>query len=288
MTDSTSADPENTIAFMGIAGANADLACRQACPYMHTLPCPSFEDVFQAVSEGRAALGMIPIENSQAGRVAEIHQLLPRASLHIVGEFFQRIEHSLMGPKGATVAGVKEIYSHPQALLQCRNNIRALGVVTHPHSNTAQAAADVAKWADPTKAAIASPLAAELYQLSVLQSNFEDASDNTTVFVIIAREPVDPEPREGTAILTTLLFTIRNIPAALFKALGGFATNGVNILKLESYIPGGAAREGAQFFLTFEGHPRERNVQLALEELGFFCKKVNVLGVYPADPARFG
>ena len=282
----TTTDPENTIAFMGVEGANADLACRQAHPYMHTLACPSFEDVFEAVATGKAALGMIPVENSQAGRVAEIHNLLPRSNLHIVGEFFQNIEHCLLAPKGATLETVKDVYSHPQALMQCREHVREMGMNTHTYSNTAAAAADVAKWNDTSKAAIASPLAGELYGLTVLREHLQDAENNVTVFIIIAREPIDPEPDSGR-IMTTLLFTIRNIPAALYKALGGFATNSVNILKLESYIPGGASRGAAQFFLTLEGHPRERNVQLALEELSFFCKKVTVLGVYPADPKRF-
>lgn len=281
-------DPENTIAFMGIEGANADLACRQACPYMSTLPCPSFEDVFEAVSSGRASLGMIPIENSQAGRVAEIHHILPRVQLHIVGEYFQHIEHVLVAPKGASLQTVKEVYSHPQALMQCRENIRTLGLTPNTYSNTAQAAADVAQWNDISKAAIASPLAAELYNLAVLKEHLQDANDNTTVFVIIAREPVDPAIEADKKVITTLLFTVRNIPAALYKALGGFATNSVNIIKLESYIPGGMSREAAQFYLSFEGHPSERAVQLAMEELGFFCKKVSVLGVYPADPARYG
>lgn len=279
-------DPENTIAFMGAEGSNSDLACRQACPYMHTLACAGFEDVFEAVSSGKVALGMIPIENSQAGRVAEIHNLLPKSNLHIVGEFFQNIEHQLLAPKGATIATIKDVYSHPQGLLQCREHIRELGYTPHTHSSTAQAAADVAHWNDASKAAIASPLAGELYGLTVLKEHMQDAEHNVTVFIIIAREPIDPAPDAGQ-ILTTLLFAIRNIPAALYKALGGFATNGVNILKLESYIPGGASREAAQFFLTFEGHPSERSVQMALEELGFFCKKVRVLGVYPADPKRF-
>ena len=283
---STNPDAENTIAFMGVAGANADLACRQSNPYMNTLPCPSFEDVFDAVAKGDAQLGMIPIENSQAGRVAEIHNLLPRTDLHIVGEYFQAIEHCLLAPKGATLQSIKEVYSHPQGLLQCRDRLREMGLTAHPYSNTATAAQDVAKWNDPTKAAIASPLAGELYGLTTLREHMQDSDNNTTVFVIISREPLDPEPASGR-ILTTLLFAIRNIPAALYKSLGGFATNSVNILKLESYIPGGAARDSAQFFLTFEGHPREKNVQQALEELGFFCKKVTVLGIYPCDPRRF-
>lgn len=279
-------DPENTIAFMGAEGSNSDLACRQSCPYMSTLACPSFEDVFEAVSSGKAALGMIPIENSQAGRVAEIHHLLPKTSLHIVGEYFQHIEHCLLAAKGATLTSVKDVYSHPQGLLQCRNHLREMKLATHSYSSTAQAAADVAQWNDKTKAAIASPLAAELYGLSVLKEHMQDADDNVTVFIIIAREPVDPDP-EKNRVLTTLLYTVRNIPAALYKSLGGFATNGVNILKLESYIPGGASREAAQFFLTCEGHPRDQGVKNALEELGFYCRKVQVLGVYPADPARF-
>lgn len=282
----TALDPENTIAFMGVEGANANLACRQACPYMHTMGVPSFEDVFAAVTEGKAALGMIPIENSQAGRVAEIHHLLPRTNLHIIGEYFQNIEHCLLAPKGATLATIKDVYSHPQGLLQCREHLREMGLNAHTYSNTAAAAADVAKWNDPTKAAIASPLAGELYGLTVLREHMQDSDHNVTVFIIIAREPVDPEPDAGR-VLTTLLFNVRNLPAALYKSLGGFATNSVNILKLESYIPGGAARDAAQFFLTLEGHPRSRNVQLALEELSFFCKKVTVLGVYPADTTRF-
>lgn len=287
MSSVAAIDPENTIAFMGMEGANADLACRQACPYMHTLPCPSFEDVFEAVESGKTALGMIPIENSQAGRVAEIHQILPKTKLHIVGEYFQHIEHCLLVPPKATLATVKEVYSHPQGLLQCRANIHKLKLTTHAHSNTAQAAADVAKWNDISKAAIASPLAAELYGLKVLKEHMQDSDENVTVFVIIARAPIDPDLEGNARILTTLLFNVRNIPAALYKALGGFATNNVNMLKLESYIPGGKKQGAAQFFLTIEGHPRSQSVQNALEELSFFCKNVKVLGVYPADPARF-
>jgi prephenate dehydratase len=282
----TRLDPENTIAFAGAEGANADLACRQAHPYMHTLPCPSFEDVFEAVAAGKAQLGMIPIENSHAGRVAEIHNLLPRTNLHIVGEFFQPIEHVLVGVKGATLESVTDVYSHPQALMQCREHIRELSYNPHNYSNTAQAAKDVAAWGDVSKAAISSPLAAELYGLQVLKPHMQDASNNTTVFVFVAREPLDPA-QDAPRVVTSLLYTIRNMPAALYKSLGGFATNGVNIVKLESYIPGGARREAAQFFLTFEGHPNQKNVQNAMEELSFYCKKVSVLGVYQADVKRF-
>lgn len=279
-------DPENTIAFMGIEGANADLACRQACPYMHTMPCPSFEDVFEAVESGKAALGMIPIENTQAGRVAEIHQILPKSNLHIVGEFFQRIEHHLLAPKNATLESITHVYSHPQGLMQCRENIRGLGYVTHAYSNTAQAAANVAEWNDKTKAAIASPLAGQLYGLKTIKEHMQDHDDNVTIFIIIARNPVMPKESDGQ-VLTSILFTIRNIPSALYKVLGGFATNSINIVKLESYIPGGLNRGSAQFFITFEGHPDQRTVKNAMEELGFFCSEVRMLGVYPADSARY-
>lgn len=290
-SDTPSSDPNNTIAFMGVEGANADLACRQAEPYMHTLPCPSFEDVFTAVAEGKARLGMIPIENTQAGRVAEIHNILPRTNLHIIDEYIQAIEHCLVAPKGATLGAVKHVYSHPQALLQCRQHLREMKVETHTYSNTAQAAKDVKEWGDVSKAAVASPLAAQLYGLEVLQEHLQDADDNTTVFIILAREPVEPETTDDRPVLTSLLFQARNLPGALYKALGGFATNGINIIKLESYIPGGKSansNNASQFFLTFEGHPREKPVQQALEELGFFCKKVTVLGVYPSDPKRYG
>lgn len=279
-------DPENSIAFMGLEGANADLACRQACPYMHTVPCASFEDVFEAVESGKAALGMIPIENTQAGRVAEIHQILPQSKLHIVGEFFQKIEHQLLAPEGATLESIRHVYSHPQALMQCRESIRELGLIAHAYSNTAQAAADVSTWDDPAKAAIAAPLAGQLYGLEVLKEGMQDADDNTTVFIIIAREPVMPKEAEEQ-ILTSILFTVRNIPSALYKVMGGFATNGINIVKLESYIPGGIHKGEAQFFITFEGHPNHTGVQHAMEELDFFCSNVKMLGVYPADSGRY-
>ncbi len=280
-----STNPQNTIAFMGVEGANADLACRQREPYMDTLGVASFEDVFEAVENDAARLGMIPIENSQAGRVAEIHNILPKSGLHIVGEHIQRIEHSLVAIKGAKREGITDVYSHPQALMQCREHLKAMGVNTHSYSNTATAARDIAEWNDPTKAAISSDLASELYNLDVLERNIEDADDNVTVFIVISKEPVSPEPSEGKS-LTSVLFELRNIPAALYKVLGGFATNGVNMIKLESYIRGGGSRQ-AQFFMTFEGNPEEDHVKRAIEELGFFSKKTKVLGVYLADKTRY-
>ncbi len=280
---SSTIDADHTIAFMGVAGANGDLACRQNHPYMTPLPLATFEDVFKAVEEGRAKYGMVPIENSHAGRVAEIHNLLPATHLSIVAEHIEPIEHHLYGAPGATLADVKEVYSHHQALMQCRGFIQEHGLKTQIHGNTATAARDVAQWGDKCKAAICSALAGELYQLTKLVEKIQDADDNATLFVTIAREPVDPDPADGK-VLTSLFFTVRNIPAALYKSLGGFATNGVNMLKLESYIQAGTG--SAQFFMTFEGHPRQRSVQLAIEELGFFTQKVTVLGVYPADKKR--
>jgi prephenate dehydratase len=283
---SSSIDAEHTIAFMGVEGANADLACRQNYPYMKTLPCNSFEEAFAAVSEGKAKFAMIPIENSQAGRVAEIHNLLPRTNLHIVAEHIQPVEHHLYGVPGATLDGVKDVYSHHQGLLQCRSFITEHKFVTHIHDNTATAARDVAAWKDVSKAAICSALAGELYQLERLAENIQDADDNETVFVVLSKEAIDPDPAEGT-VLTSVFFSVRNIPAALYKALGGFATNNVNMLKLESYINRSRTQgDSAQFFMTFVGHPSQRPVQLALEELGFFTNKVNLLGVYLADKSR--
>lgn len=285
MSRDYTSNAQNIIAFQGVPGANSDLACRQAYPYMVSRAFPSFDEVFEAVENGQAALGMIPIENSQAGRVAEIHNILPHKDVHIVGEYFQRIEHFLLAPKGATLKTIKTVYSHPQGLMQCRKFIHEHKIASETYSNTATAARDVAAWGDVTKAAIASRLAAELYGLEVVAANIEDSHENTTVFVAISKDAAHPESGKGQ-ILTSLVFSIRNIPAALYKALGGFATNGVNLLKIESYIPGGVSNS-AQFYVCFEGDPSERNVQLALEELGFFCKKVKVLGVYHADPKRY-
>lgn len=281
---SSSIDAEHSIAFMGVEGANADLACRQNYPYMRTLACHSFEELFEIVARGRAKYAMVPIENSQAGRVAEIHNLLPRTSLHIVAEHIQKIEHHLYAPAGATLAEIKHVYSHHQGLLQCRSFINEHKLTTHIHDNTATAARDVAHWNDQGKAAICSALAGELYQLTRLAENIHDAEDNETLFVVLAAEAVDPDPADGM-VLTSLFFSLRNIPAALYKSLGGFATNQVNMIKLESYIRAGAS-DNAQFFMTFEGHPRHKPVQLAIEELGFFTQKVNVLGIYPADKSR--
>ena len=280
------ADPQQTITFQGAPGAYSDLACRQVHPGMTTLPMPSFEETFATVTGARAALAMIPIENSVAGRVADIHQLMPETPLHIVAEHFQRVNHHLLAPKGAALRGLKTVHSHVHALSQCRNLIGELGLVPVVHADTAGAAADIAELNDPTSAAIASQLAAEIYGLDSLKANIEDAEHNTTRFIILAREPIDPDPGDGL-VITSFLFRVRNIPAALYKALGGFATNGVNMNKLESYMVGGNF-SATEFYADIEGHPDERLVKLALEELAFYSSKVKMLGVYPAHPFRSG
>ncbi len=283
MTEPTT-DPSRTIAFQGMAGAYSDLACRTAHPEMTPLACPSFEDAFAAVEDGRARFAMLPIENSQAGRVADIHLLFPHSTLHIVGEHFQRVRHCLLAPKGAVLSGLRRVYSHVQALSQCRKTIRELGLSPVATADTAAAAAEVAERGDTAEAAIASELAAEIYGLVILKRDLEDSLHNTTRFVLLAKEPRDPAPKAGF-VITSFIFSVRNVPAALYKALGGFATNGVNMLKLESYMVDGNFTS-TQFYAEIAGHPEETNVQLAFEELGFISREVKILGVYPAAPFR--
>ena len=276
--------PENTIAFQGLPGAYSHLACREAYPDLAILPCPSFENAFEAVTEGRARLAMIPIENSLAGRVADIHHLLPASGLFIIAEHFQRVNHNLLGVPGAALSDLKAVHSHVHALGQCRKLIRELGLKPEVHADTAGAARQVAQDGDPSVAAIASDLAAETYGLEVLRSDVEDAGHNTTRFVVMAREQAQPEQGGGPA-MTSFVFRVRNVPAALYKAMGGFATNGVNMVKLESYQLGGSFN-ATQFYADIEGHPDDRLVHLALEELEFFTDYLNILGTYPAHPFR--
>ena len=284
-TDSAAAS-QGAIAFQGVAGAYSHLACLEAHPEMTPLPCESFEATFEAVTGGEAMLAMIPIENSVAGRVADIHHLLPDSGLHIVAEHFQRVEHQLLAPKGATLEGLTKVHSHIHALSQCRNLVRELGLEVAVHADTAGAAADLAGRGDRGEAVIASRLAAETYGLDILKSGIEDAAHNTTRFVVMSREPTEPEPGSGP-VMTSFVFRVRNVPAALYKALGGFATNGVNMVKLESYMLDGNFN-ATQFYADVEGHPADEPVRLALEELGFFSRYVSVLGVYPANPFRRG
>lgn len=277
------ARPDESIAFQGVCGAYSHMACRQAYPELAALPCHSFEDAFAAVREGRARYAMIPIDNSVAGRVADVHHLLPKGGLHIIGEHFVRVNHHLLAVKGATLESIRLVESHVHALGQCREFLRACGFEARIAADTAGAAADVAARGDPSRAAIASRLAAEIYGLQILKSDIEDAEHNTTRFLVLAREPHHPGPSDGP-VITTFAFRVRNRPAALYKALGGFATNGVNMLKLESYL--GNAFTQADFYADIMGHPAHDNVRLAFEELRFFSHQVEVLGVYPADSFR--
>jgi prephenate dehydratase len=280
----TSLDAAQIIAFQGVPGAYSHLACTEAFPELEPVPCASFEDVFASVAEGKAGRGMIPIENSVAGRVADIHRLLPDSGLYITAEHFQRVRHHLLAPAGATIQSVKRIYSHPQALAQCRRLIRDLGLEPIVIPDTALAAKQVAERGDPTEAAIASSLAGKIYGLTVLRTHIEDVIGNTTRFVVMARRPVEPDVNDGPA-MTSFVFQVRNVPAALYKALGGFATNGVNMLKLESYMIDGSFT-ATQFYAEIAGHPAEKPVERAFEELQFFSTKVKVLGVYLQSPAR--
>ena len=272
------------IAFQGIPGAYSDLACRRAYPNLATLPCASFEEAFAAVREGGAGLGMIPVENSVAGRVADIHHLLPGSGLHIIAEHFQRVNHHLLAPRGASLATIKTVHSHVHALSQCRNILRELKLRPVIHADTAGAAAEVAQAGDQTQAAIASALAAEIYGLDSLRADIEDAAHNTTRFLVMAPEPIDPDPHGGP-VMTSFVFRVRSVPASLYKALGGFATNGVNMVKLESYVDAGFNQ--AQFYAEVVGHPEQPPVRNAFEELAFFSHEVERLGVYPAHPFRF-
>lgn len=275
--------PELAIAFQGRPGAYSHMACRQAYPELEPLPCHSFEDAFAAVRDGQARLAMIPVDNSVAGRVADVHHLLPRGRLHIVGEHFVRVNHQLMAVPGATLETIKEVESHVHAIGQCRAFLRRYGFQAKVVADTAGAAADIAAAGDPTRAAIASRLAAEIYGLEILRSDVEDAEHNTTRFLVLSRDPRHPDAKDGPAI-TTFTFRVRNRPAALYKALGGFATNGVNMVKLESYVDGAFTQ--AEFYADIMGHPSQDNVRLAFEELRFFSHSVEILGVYPADRFR--
>jgi prephenate dehydratase len=272
------------IAYQGEPGANSHLASREMFPDFEALAYPTFEDALAAVKSGEATYAMIPIENSVAGRVADIHHLLPGAGLYIVAEHFLRVRHQLMAKPGATLETIKRVMSHTQALGQCRNTLRRLGLKPIPEADTAGAARLVAEGNDPSTAAIATRLAAEIYGLQILKSDVEDETHNTTRFVVLANDPDDAEPGNGP-VITTFIFRVRNVPSALYKALGGFATNGVNMTKLESYQTEGTFN-ATMFFADIEGHPVDRPVQLALEELSFFSTEKKILGTYPASPYR--
>jgi len=272
------------IAFQGLPGAYSDLACRTAYPDMTPLPCHTFEHAMDAVRSGAAALAMLPCENSLAGRVPDIHALLPGSGLSIIGEHFQRVEHCLLGPHGAAIGDVRRIHSHAVALGQVRTILHELGADAVVEADTAGSAKLVAEWGRREDAAIASALAAEIYGLDVLRANVEDAAHNTTRFYVVAQEPLMPPP-DWPALMTTFVFRVRNVPAALYKALGGFATNGVNMTRLESYMLHGQFT-ATQFLCDVDGHPEQPGLARALEELSFFTAEARVLGVYPRAAFR--
>jgi prephenate dehydratase len=270
------------IAFQGARGAYSHQACTEAFPAMEGLPCNTFEGAIAAVREGRADLAMLPVENSTYGRIADIHHLLPESGLNIVGEHFVRVHANLLGVSGARLEDVKTAMSQAPMLGQCRGFLRARGIVARPGPDTAGSAEAVAKAGDPTLAALASELAAEIHGLTVLARHIEDQATNTTRFLVMAPEP-RPVPRGD--VLTTFVFRVRNIPAALYKAMGGFATNGVNMTKLESYMMDGQFT-ATQFYADIEGHPEDPPVARALDELAYFTTRLQVLGVYPQAPFR--
>lgn len=278
--------PTNKIAFQGEFGANSDMACRDVYPDMDPMPCRTFEDAFVALESGEADLAMIPIENTIAGRVADIHYLLPESKLFIIGEYFMPIHFQLMVTPGTTAAQIRSVHSHIHALGQCRKIVRERGWQPVVAGDTAGAANIVAEAGDPTMAALAPRLAADLYGLDIIEENVEDTDTNVTRFVILSRDnqpaaPGDPD----TLIVTTFVFNVRNLPAALYKAMGGFATNGVNMTKLESYQLEGKFT-ATQFYADIEGHPADEGVARALEELQFFSTEVRILGAYKAHPFR--
>ena len=281
MTAEAAAYPKRAVSFQGAPGANSHIAVQQALPDGLALPCFSFPDAIDAVREGRAAKAMIPIENSLHGRVADIHYLLPESGLVITGEYFLPINYALMGT--GPLDGVRQAISHPQALGQCRHWLRARGIEPVADPDTAGAAARAVELADPSVAAIAPPGAASVYGLNILADALEDSGDNMTRFVILARSG-EPAPNEGV-VMTTFVFEVKNIPAALYKAMGGFATNGVNMTKLESYQRG-ASFSATTFFADIEGHPDDPAVARALEELQFHSRSLRLLGTYPQGRKR--
>ena len=272
------------IAYQGEPGANSHIACIEAFPDMEPLSCRTFEDAFHAVKEGEAKLAMIPIDNSVAGRVADIHHILPQSNLHIIGEHFLRVHHQLLAAPDADPKKLKTVHSHVHALGQCRKVIRELGLTAVVAVDTAGAARELRDQPDATKAVIATKLAGDIYGLKVLRANIEDEEHNTTRFVVLSRDGIEADADSGD-VVTSFIFRVRNVPAALYKAMGGFATNGVNMTKLESYQLEGQF-SATQFFADIDGHPSQRNVRLALEELRFFTSYVRILGVYPASPHR--
>jgi prephenate dehydratase len=268
-----------TIAYQGVKGAYSEQACKNAYPHMTPLACDSFQEAMWLVEQGDADIAMIPLENSTAGRVEEIYRLIPKMALHVIGEHFEPVVHCLLGLKGANIENVKYVASHPQALAQCHNNIMELGLYAEAKLDTAGAAKELSSSGDKEHSAIASKLAAEIYNLEILKEHFEDIKGNTTRFFVLSQKKYVPNYDNNKSYITSLIFQVRDIPSSLYKALGGFATNGVNLLKLESYM-GTSSLEGSQFHIDIDGHIESSALRLALEELAFFAEDVRVLGTY--------
>ena len=273
------------IAYQGVRGAYSEQACKNAFPDLIPIPCDSFQEAMWLAENGEAYLAMIPLENSTAGRVEEIYRLIPKMKLHVIGEHFEPVTHCLLATHEASLQSIRTVASHPQALAQCHNNISMLGLEAIAKLDTAGAAKEIAREAEPTKAAIASKLAAEIYDLQILKEHFEDVPGNTTRFFILSSEKQIPKYDPKMPYITSLIFQVRNIPAALYKALGGFATNGINLLKIESYMSN-RLTEGSQFHVDIDGHIDARAMRLALEELAFFADDVRILGCFESHRFR--
>ncbi|WP_028469276.1 prephenate dehydratase [Neptunomonas japonica] len=275
----------NIIAYQGHKGAYSHLSCHHVYPKMEAFACESFADAMFMVERGEAQLAMIPLENSTAGRVEEIYRLMPKTQLHIISEHFEPVNHCLVAKKGTKISDLRTVSSHPQALAQCDSNIKSLNLAQVASLDTAGAAEALLSIEEPGHAAIASSLAAELYDLDILRENFQDKTGNTTRFVILAKDSHMPKLEPDITFITTIMFTVRNLPAALYKGLGGFATNGVNAVKLESYMASDTM-QATSFHLDVEGHPEQKKMQYALQELDFFAKEVRIIGTYPAHIFR--
>jgi len=270
--------------FQGIPGAYSELAGKNIFPKADTIACKTFEEMFECVMDERADIAIVPIENSRAGRVADTQRLIPDSKLKIVGEYFLEVNHCLLGTADASMDTIKRVYSHEQAIAQCRNNLINNNINMIVAADTAGAAKMVSELKNKGDAAIASDLASKIYSLKIIQSNFQDTNNNVTRFLLMSKTIIPISSNEKN-LMTTLIFQVRSIPAALYKSLGGFASNGVNITKLESYVhPQGF--DVAQFYIDFEGHPENRSVKLAIEEMKFFCKKIDILGVYKMSDFR--
>ena len=270
--------------FQGVNGAYSELAGSIIYPNYNSVACKTFEEMFETVNENKAEIAIVPIENSRAGRVADTQRLIPESKLKIIGEYFLNVNHCLLGTQKSTINSIKRVHSHEQAIAQCRNNLIKSNKEMIVAADTAGAAKLVSDWGNETEGAIASELAAKIYNLKIIKSNFQDSDNNVTRFLIMSKNLLNLDKNEKN-IMTTLVFTVRSLPAALYKSLGGFASNGVNITKLESYIhPQGF--DVAQFYIDFEGHPEDKSVKLAIEEMKFFCKEINILGVYRTSNFR--